>query len=79
MLGWVLVRGLQHFCSMIDEPMKTPIYSKKRQTFINLDSVFDFCSFQLTLESSVLSSELGARQAQREVVKIKIFDFAYWA
>ena len=26
-----------------------------------------------------LSSELGARQAQREVVKIKIFDFAYWA
>ena len=27
----------------------------------------------------VLSSELGARQAQREVVKIKIFDFAYWA
>ena len=26
-----------------------------------------------------LSSELGARQAQREVVKIKFFDFAYWA
>ena len=26
-----------------------------------------------------LSSELGARQAQREVVKIKNFDFAYWA
>ena len=27
----------------------------------------------------ILSSELGARQAQREVVKIKFFDFAYWA
>ena len=27
----------------------------------------------------VLSSELGARQAQREVVKIFFFDFAYWA
>ena len=27
----------------------------------------------------VLSSELGARQAQREVVKIKFFDFYYWA
>ena len=26
-----------------------------------------------------LSSELGARQAQREVVKIKNFDFSYWA
>ena len=26
-----------------------------------------------------LSSELGARQAQREVVKIKKFDFSYWA
>ena len=26
-----------------------------------------------------LSSELGARQAQREVVKIKHFDFSYWA
>ena len=29
--------------------------------------------------NSDLSSELGARQAQREVVKIKKFDFAYWA
>ena len=36
--------------------MKTPIYSKNRQTFINLDSVFNFCSFQLTLESGVLRS-----------------------
>ena len=26
-----------------------------------------------------LSSELGARQAQREVVKIKKFYFSYWA
>ena len=26
-----------------------------------------------------LSSELGARQAQREVVKIFFFDFSYWA
>ena len=41
---------------MIGEPMKTPIYFKDRQTFINLDSVFDFCSFQLTLESGVLRS-----------------------
>ena len=28
---------------------------------------------------SVLSSELGATQAQREVVKMKNFDFSYWA
>ena len=28
---------------------------------------------------SNLSSELGATQAQREVVKIKKFDFSYWA
>ena len=27
----------------------------------------------------ILSSELGARQAQREVVKIKNSDFSYWA
>ena len=29
--------------------------------------------------SNDLSSELGARQAQREVVKIKKFDFSNWA
>ena len=43
-------------------------------TFLN-----HFLKWCPIFDTSPLSSKFWARQAQREVVKIKFFDFAYWA
>ena len=45
---------------------------------VNITRVYSIL-FRLCSPKRLLSSELGARQAQREVVKIKNFDFSYWA
>ena len=42
---------------------------------LKLDGYHWFCG----IKNTVLSSEFWARQAQREVVKIKNLDFSYWA